>query len=261
MTLEKRIIATGDAVLEDKGTAIPSWVGDESNKSKWFSSTNTHVDWFFAVNTDTAYLQYGQNVSLWAGCRHLIYSASVVSETINADNSITAKVALSITKYTKNNTDFAAGGVRVIENITLGGKLVFVREGNTTDEFVQTSFNNTPQTVTVTIPPQGTNNFAALVVNNDYPDGEFENNNVTVGFQLYNPLPNQYVSGTVKNNGQWYSNNKHGKRNKRKISTGWADIPKQNVDTMGQKDKGNERVKKADNSGWYQARNEDPYHA
>lgn len=255
MTLEKRIIATGNAVLENKGTNVPSWFGDEANKSKWFSSSNTHVDWFYSVNDDTAYLQYGQNVSLWAGCRHLIYSAKVLSETINSDNSITAQVALNVVKYTKHNTDFAAGGVRVIETIDLGGKSIFVRDGNTTDEFSQSNFNNNPQTVTVTIQPEGTNNFSALVVHNDYPNGEFVNNDVTVGFQLYNPLPKQYVPGGVKNQSSWLSNNRNGKRNYKKNDGSWTVIAKENIDDSGKVDTGHERVKK--DGSWRQAQNED----
>ncbi|MFW3388693.1 UNVERIFIED_CONTAM: hypothetical protein RF648_22185, partial [Kocuria sp. CPCC 205274] len=58
---------------------------------------------------------------------------------------------------------------------------------------------------------------------------------------------------------QWRACNKHAKRNQRKVSSGWVNVAKELNSTEGDKDTGHERVKKADNSGWYQARNEDSH--
>lgn len=252
--IQRKFYTSSSTVAKNQGTGIPSWYPTLSDKSKWDYDGTTTTDWFYHTKGNDVFLQYGENTSIWAGCRHYVYSVRVNSEEQNDDGSIHVTGQVQMIVAGMHNTDFAAGGASVQTKIKINGKQVYAFNGNTHDEWQTDQFTNSPVSFDATIQPSQTYDGTTLEISNVYPNHEFTDNTIKVGFALFNPNPPTYTPCGVKQT-EWKSCNRNNKVNKKKASGSWAAIAEENVGTEWHENKGHIRCKQENK--WKQAKNMD----
>lgn len=252
--IQRKFYTSSSTVAKNKGTGIPSWYPDLANKSTWDYDGTTTTDWFYYSHDKDVYLQYGENTSIWAGCRHYVYSVRVNSETQNDDGSIHVSGQVQMIVAGMHNTDFAAGGASVQTKIKIGGKQVYAFNGNTNNEWQTDQFTNNPVSFDVTIQPSQTYDGTTLEISNVYPNHEFNDNTIKVGFALFNPNPPSYTPCGVKQS-EWKSCNRNNKANKKKASGSWVVLAEENLGTELHENTGHVRCKQENK--WKQSKNMD----
>ncbi|MGX7211721.1 hypothetical protein [Enterococcus innesii] len=244
MPIEKRFyISSSSAVVRNMGNVVPAWSGNYT-RSNWWHDGLTATDYFYSINNNSLFLQYGQNISLWATSKFFGQTVVIESETENANGSITATVSVTPNFFASRSTAFAAAtGVSVRWTIRVNNVVVYTFNGLTNAEF--TNGNAATQRFTVTVDPQQTYTGTALTLEVQYPNGEFNNSTVTTGFSLFNPNPISFRPwGIRKSNIFRTLDQDSGFFNIRKSGT-WQEVPKMGFNQQGVANQGTSRIRKS----------------
>lgn len=201
----------------DKGGSVPPWYGNVNNKSNWYAGTPEFDYYFYNVvdngSTDnyvnyTVYIQYGHNSTGWATAKFFVYSVygSVSYIGTQRDKLFNANVTLN--SFWSRQTNYAAGGVSVVWDVTIFGQSVSGFTGTTTTEFTYNP--NTNRQSNITVPYNGYITQTCLGVSVRYPNGEYPNSNIQLGVALYNDIEPYYYPFATRpyaNNGRLVSLN------------------------------------------------------
>ena len=245
--IDVKVGTNSTLVLKKKADGIPAWYpNDVANKAKWWYDGSLDTDYFWAKNFHDAnvydvFIQYGQNVSQWAACRHFIQSFRLTEQHQNDDGSIYVKGNILPILFGSHITDFAAAGVRVQYKITIGSTTVWTLDGNTTDQWMKDSTISIP--IETTVAPQETYLGTALTIEIKYPDHEFTDSKTTIGLALYNPTPPTYKPMAMKRGGQYVELNQTAGHIEIKQAGEWVDKSGESVGTIRQSNTGHNRIK------------------
>lgn len=194
-TLQMRLFVNPAEAFDNFGEGVPQWYNNWGNS--WGFSSAGH-NYGMSRSGSDIFIQYGQKIRLWATNRFFIYSAEILNERINNDNSITARIRLTPKQWTSAMVN-PGRGVNVVYDTTIGGRRAWTHVGRSTDVFTKGALE--PYEVDVTIPPKGTSQMAALHIRVTYPQGEYGSNETGVGIELYNPLENKIKPWAVRKSG------------------------------------------------------------
>lgn len=235
MIIEKQIYVSTTEPINNYGDSVPNWLNN-FNKSNWWSG-NDNLSFFSSKNGDCAYTQYGQNLSMWASARFYGEEVRIIEETVGDNNIINVKVGVRALFFNVLKTDYAKSiGYNVVYNVLINNTTVYNYAGSTIDEF---SNSHSQEIIyNITVPPQETSTDSCLKITINYPNGEFTNQEIKLGFSLYNPLPKTYIPLKTFVNNQWRNVNDYAK-NYYYINNVWSVIPDENVSTQNQENKGN----------------------
>lgn len=238
MPLELRFSTSSSAVTEDFGTGEPPWLNDLSQA--WsFSSNDT--DYGYSKNGNTAYIQYGQETSIWASNRFWAQSVEVLEQRTNADNSITATVKVQAL-FWKSRRVTNNAGYPVEYTISVNGSTIWTYSGQTTDTISKD--NSTAQTFSVTVPAEERSSASALHIEVRYPQGQYDNNSFYVGLFLYNTNKKSFKPWAIRKSGIFKTLNRpSGIFQQRK--NGWQDVSAQPANAVGKPVNAPHRVRKS----------------
>lgn len=194
-------------------------------------------------------IQYGLNVSGWATNVFYDFLMNRIVITELDDGSYRVTGSLMLQMYAARQTDFVIGGVQVTSRGVLLGEELFNTTRLTSDEFTN-SYVTKNQPFDVVVKPQESYKETGIQLTSVYPNGEFPNASITVGFQLKNTNVPQYKPMAIRKSGTWETLN---------ISSGFIKIRKsgtyvnkslENNATSKQQNKGKNRIRK--NLKWLQ---------
>ncbi|WP_086350260.1 hypothetical protein [Candidatus Enterococcus clewellii] len=245
MALEKQFYLSSNVSSKSMGNAVAPWYLNYSKSNWWYDGLDSS-NYFYSINSDNVYIQYGQNLGTvpWASARFFGQEVVVNNETENTDGSITANVTVTPLCFSGRRSDYAAPvGFRVIYDIRINGVRVYSFNGSTIDEF--TNGAGAPQTFVVTIPPESRATQTALEVNITYPDGEYPNSTTVTGFVLYNPNPPAFRPMAIRKSGKWKSLNNPGGYWMIRKGGIWQEIPLMNYSQAGKDNVGTSRIRKS----------------
>lgn len=243
MTIEKRFYISASKNVKNMGSMIPPWVGNY-NKNNWWSDGLTATDYFYSISGDSLYIQYGQNISLWATSKFFGQTVSIDNETVNDDGSINVEVTVTPNFFASRLTDFVATtGVRVKWTVKVNNNVVYTFDGLTNEEFTKGAV--TAQRFKAKVMPQETFTGTALTLEVRYPNGEYKDSSITTGFSLFNPNLETFRPWAIRKSGTFKTLDKSsGFLNKRKGGA-WQPIPKMMLNQQGAANKGTSRIRKS----------------
>lgn len=178
---------------------IPQWLNNWANS--WSLNLGDNVGYGYSENGNTIYLQYGENAIGWASIRYWAYTLEIIEETLNSDNSITAKIVVTPLFWETTEGPSRAGGYAVNYNIKVNGQVVWTYSGRTIDNISRPQANQI--TITTTIQPEAYFTGSLLELSVSYPNGEAPSSVSRMGYRLYNPNP-KYKPYAIRKNG-WKS--------------------------------------------------------
>lgn len=199
--LERTFTSSAQNVgIVDKGHTIPKWYTDTiQNKSNWWHG-NDDVYYFYSVNGDKIFIQYGQNAQGWASTIFIVQTLNA-KETLTGSNSIEVDGQVTVEMLDSVLTDYALGGVLSHTTVTLNNQVISDKQKmtNVPGRLKQ------PKSVSIkeTIKPQQKSDSTQITMKNRYPNGEFQSSSVTLGLTLFNPNLPQYIPGAIRLNGKW----------------------------------------------------------
>ena len=193
-------VSISNVKTRDVSPQAPPWL-DNYNKSNWWYLAGADNFYTYSKVEDTIYMQYGENKSGWATNRFFAQSFEVVSEILNADNSITATVIIYPLFLVARRTDYFIAGVSSHSTIKINGTTVYEHTGTSGDEY--TLGAKSPVTVTVTVPPESQSFATAMEFIQVYPNGEYPNTQTYAGITLYNPNRAQYIPMSIRKSNTW----------------------------------------------------------
>lgn len=262
MVLELRFNISVNTVTQNMGTGVPPWDGNFA-KANWWTSSNRDTDYWYSTNGNTTYIQYGQNHPIWASTRFWAETVEILEETQHDDNSVTARVRVTPHYWRSGRTDYGSVGYRVNYRILVNDTQIWTYSGRTTDTIAFSQ--GQVQELEITLPPGGTSSKPAFQILTNYPDGQYPNYNMFIGYHLYNPLddipdepppppppppPQTYIPFALRQSGSWNALNDHeGFIHIRQ--GGWVDKSEEMLDTSRQPNQGHNQVRKG--GQWLQA--------
>lgn len=188
-----------DVGIENKGNYVPKWYQDGINDygNWWRGSDDTY--YFYSVDGNTVYIQYGQNAEGWASTIFIVQTLDASEDT--KGNTITVKGNIIVKMLDSVVTEYAGAGVEAKTTVTLNGTTIkdstgMTNEGSTLDGEKTVSINET-------IDPQEKSNSTQLTMKNTYPNGEYPNSSVTLGLTLENPNLPQYIPMAIRLGDKW----------------------------------------------------------
>ena len=164
---------------------VPQWLNNWTNS--WTLNLNGEVGYGYSENGNTIYLQYGAYEIGWASIRYWAYRLEIVEETLNPDNSITAKIDVTPLLWESTEAPSRADGYVVDYNIKVNGQVVWTYHGLTIDDISKPQAS--PITITTTIQPETYFTGSLLELSVSYPNGEAPSSSSTMGYRVYNPNP------------------------------------------------------------------------
>lgn len=251
-------------VYEGKGVA--RWFPDYTDINKWYHSPSipTGEKFFYYTDTDDdIYVQYGKNDTGWVSAKFFGQTVEIIEETLREeDNAIEATVRVNANFFNSKRNNFGSGGVRVKYTIKINNVVQYTFDGQTTSDFDNGS--KPFQEFFVRIYPRETSTRTSMIMSINYPNGEFENRDLIVGFGLFNPNyppepppePEYYVPMAIRKNGDWKCLNNNNGKIKRRINNIWVDKSEEDEDTERQVNKGKNRIRKS--GSWRQLPNPCP---
>lgn len=253
MAIEKRFIVSSNEESRNMGNNIPEWYGKASQTDLWHFVPDVPYT-YNIVNNKDIYIQYGRLEQGWASAKFLGQSLDIISETELPDKSIDVEVEVKANFMHSRKTGFSQSGYRVEHKIYLNDKLQYSYIGNTLDNFDKGQKQSL--TFTVNVKPKENNPLASFLWTTVYPDGQFNNNEIRIGFGLYNPNnepppePVTYIPMAIRKSNQWKDlDSNNGFIEKRSNAT-WKDFSEEEVETSKQVNKGKNRGR--ENGQWKQ---------
>ena len=178
---------------------VPQWLNNWTNS--WALNLNGEVGYGYSENDNTIYLQYGAYEIGWASIRYWAYRLEIVEETLNPDNSITAKIDVTPLFWESTEAPSRDGGYVVDYVIKVNDKVVWTYHGMTIDDISKPQAK--PIQITTTIQPESYFTGSLLELSVSYPNGEAPSSSSKMGYRLYNPNPKYKPWGVRK--GTWKS--------------------------------------------------------
>lgn len=189
-----------DVGIEDKGKGVPNWYknGTSNYNNWWKGSDNTF--YFYSVDGNTVYIQYGQNAEGWASTIFIVQEIDA-KETNKGNNSIEVDGNVIVKMLDSVVTEYAGAGVQARTQVTLNGTTIKDKTGMTN----KGSTLDGEKTVSIkeTVDPQDTSDSTQLTMKNSYPNGEYPNSSVTLGLTLFNPNLPQYIPMAIRLGDKW----------------------------------------------------------
>lgn len=142
-------------------------------------------------------IQYGLNVSGWATNVFYIFDLTELLTEELSDGSYNVSGKLALTMYAARQTDFVLGGVQVTSKGSLLGVELFNITRLTSEEFTS-NFTSKIQSFSSNVKPQQTYKESGLKISSVYPNGEFPNATMLVGFQFKNTNVPQYKPMAIR---------------------------------------------------------------
>ena len=233
----------------NKGANVPNWYGNESDRSSWYSSPNPFDYWYWynllSGTTNTTYIQYGQNKQGWGSGRFFAQDVQIVEQTHLENGSIRVKVRSRLIRFRQRKTDFSVAGFNVRYNLKILGNTVFSYSGTTIDNINEGASDWYERTYTVA--PLETEQGTGINLEIKYPNGDAIDNDMFIGFGLYNPNPPTYVPMAIRKNGSWKDLDSNKGKIKRRINNTWVDKSEENFNTSKEINKGKNRIRRSGN--------------
>ena len=116
---------------------VPAWYtnGVENKANWWGPGTDVNEAFYWSLVGNHAFIQYGKNLSGWAGCRFIDETLTWTNERQNPDGSVDCDVTVDIGQYGGRRTDYFVGNVPVVHSIKIGNQVVATYSGGTGDGF------------------------------------------------------------------------------------------------------------------------------
>lgn len=254
MPLELRANFSSDWVVSNKGSAVPSWYSASgatmdtlvANTANWWHGGNT--DFFYSINGHDSYIQFGQDISVYASARFFSENIDFSNVVENADGSTSADVVLKIGHIAGRKTPSTIAGWSVVNTLTVHGTEVFRYTGNTMDSYGRDP-SPTSVSMHVTVPPQSYSNDLILHWKSHYPNGDHSDLDADLGITLYNPTPPVYIPMSQRHSNKWHSLNPSGHILIRK-SGAWKNKSQEQIPTSMHENSGHNRIRRS--SKWLQ---------
>lgn len=242
-------------VVGNKGSTVPAWYSTDGatfhsniqDRSKWWGpegSPGTYVDFYYSVNGNHCYVQYGQDVPVYASARFFSEELIITNEVLNSDGSVDADVAIHIGFVGGHKTTASVAGWSVVSNLVVAGTTVYTFTGNTIDDTFGSAKPNVVNTH-VHIPAQGTETSVVMKWNSHYPNGESADLSANVGLALFNPTPPTYVPMSIRKGGKWKALDAHNGFIKIRKSGTWVDKSEEQVPTSMHENTGHNRIRRS----------------
>lgn len=240
--IEIKFTLDTDSNSKQEANGVPSWYPSHvADKSYWWNDGGTTTDYFYSINGNDMFIQYGQNTSIWAACRHFVQSLRIEEQKENPDGSILVKGEVVPILFASHKTDYALSGVQVQYSISIQGKTIWTLSGSTTDEWQKDSNVSVP--IEVTVKPGETYTGTAMQIKIVYPNHEYEDSNTLVGLSLYNPVPPTYKPMAIRKSNSFKTLNRDSGFIKIRKSNQWEDKSSETY-PEGQEGKGKNRIRK-----------------
>lgn len=242
MKLERVFYLSSNLPTINMGVTIPPWK-DNYNRSNWWKSNLDENYYFYSMNGNDTYIQYGYDNPDWAAARFFGESVEIISETQETDGSITAKVKVTPNFFTGRKTQYASTvGFSVNYTVKINNSTVYTFTGQSIDEFTYGVSSN--QTFDINVKPNQTESRTALEITINYPNGEVPNSTTVSGIGLFNPNPPTYIPMGIVKGGVLKSLNKENGFIKVVKGGVLKDYSKENISTLLQENKGHNRIVK-----------------
>ena len=210
------------------------------NRSTWWYDDNADI--FYGIQGTTACVQFGCDRSDYASVRGFFQTININNEVINNDGSIDADVTISVSLIMGYKTTASTAGYPVVTTVSLGGKTLCSRSGNTID-----SFEMTPDPVVTTkrvhVPPQQKAQGLDLVYHTHYPTGVYPDSTIKLGLTVYNPIPPTYKPMSIRK-GNWKSLNDNNGFIRIRHGGNWQDKAEENATTSMYNNTGHNRIRR-----------------
>lgn len=242
----------GDHTIYNKGTGKPTWWGDIKNKGKWYKA-DVLYPYFYTTekksdNEATIYIQYGHNSQGWASTKFFVYTINIQNVSRETGNQLKFSVDVTLDYVASQITDYLIGGVSVKHEYRVNGTNFYLQEGTTADAYEKTL--NVKKTLTFTVAPEETSSATMLETKTTYPNGEFENGSIFLGYEIKNNLPKAYKPMSIRKNGQQQTLNTEKGYIKIRVGKQWVDRSQEQMDTRRSANAGKNRIRK--NEQWVQ---------
>ena len=245
-------------VLKDMGQARPKWAnssdgsitGDNAHgisdiNDWWYQSGTPVTDVFSSVTSDGhSYVQYGQNVSIYATTKFFHFKYTITNEVLHDDGSVDADVVVTVDNAVPSRkTQFSTTGYTISNTLKIGSNVIASYNGKSSDSY--TLIPDTKSwTQHVTIPPRGYANALSIIFSTHYTNGEFPDLSIGAGANIFNPNYGLYTPMKLKVNGQWVILNDTTRTNKIKKNGVWVDLAQESLSTQNAENTGHARYKK-----------------
>ena len=242
----------GDHTIYNKGSGKPTWWGDIKNKSKWYKA-GVLYPYFYTTekkseSESTIYIQYGHNSQGWATTKFFVYTIHIKNVSRETGNRLKFTVDVTLDYIASQITDFLIAGVKVTHEYRVNGQNFYKQSGTTADAYEKKP--NVKKTLTFTVEPEETSNATMLETKTTYPDGEFENGSIFLGYEIKNNLPKAYKPMSIRKSGQQKTLNTEKGYIKIRVGKQWTDRAEEKMDTRLKPNNGRNRIRK--NSQWLQ---------
>lgn len=199
--------SSDDAKIKKRENGKPQWYTDGTDSYRNWWGDDEETEYFYSIDGNTIYIQYGQNKPDWASAIFIIEEVDY-NETKNEDRSIDVEGEITIKKLDSVTTQYAGDGVRSKTTFTLNGEVIKESEGYSN----KSSQLSEPKSVkfSETIEPGDKSKSTKLKMENTYPDGEYNDVTVTMGMSLENENKSQYIPMAIRINGNWRSLDQRG---------------------------------------------------
>lgn len=210
------------------------------NRSTWWYDDNADI--FYGIQGTTACVQFGCDRSDYASVRGFFQSINISNEVINNDGSIDADVTIGVSLIMGYKTTASTAGYPAVTTVSLGGKTLCSRSGNTID-----TFEMTPDPVFTTkrvhVPPQQNAQGLDLVYHTHYPTGLYPDSTIKLGLAVYNPIPPTYKPMSIRK-GNWKSLNDNNGFIRIRHGGNWQDKAEENATTSMYNNTGHNRIRR-----------------
>lgn len=242
----------GDHTIYNKGTGKPSWWGNIKNKGKWYKADVLYPYFYttekISENKATIYIQYGHNSPGWASTKFFAYTIAIKAVSRETGNRLKFTVDVTLDYVASQITDFLVGGVSVRHEFRVNGTNFYKQEGTTADAYEKTP--NVKKTLTFTVEPEETSTATMLETKTTYPNGEYENGSIFLGYEITNNLPKAYKPMSIRQGGKQQTLNTEKGYIKIRVSKQWVDRAEEHMDTRLKPNNGHNRIRK--NGQWLQ---------
>ena len=223
---------------------VPAWYtnGVENKANWWGPGTDVNEAFYWSLVGNHAFIQYGKNLSGWAGCRFIDETLTWTNERQNPDGSVDCDVTVDIGQYGGRRTDYFTGNVPVVHSLKIGNQVVATYSGGTGDGF-NVPANPGRITSHITVAPQSYSNTVQLYFDVHYPTGIFPDAHFAAGITLYNPTPPAYIPMSTRKNDQWLNLNDHGGHISIRHGS-WQDRSKELYTSQRQENQGHNRIRR-----------------
>lgn len=242
--LEKQLAVSSDMQhrIAFKGNNLPTWYDNYEVKNWYNAPTNDGIDTAFFYNEigDEVYVQYGKNQAGWASARFFSQTLEIIDQENHENGDISATVNVQSNFFVGRKNDIAVAGFDVNYTAKINNIIIYEWSGNTYDGF---DFGSEPPLeFTVRVPPEQRSDLTALTIEIEYPNGEFSDRELILGYGLYNPNPPSYIPMSIRKN-TWESLNKNDGFINKRVNNNWLDFSTENFGTQLEKDKGKNRIR------------------